>query len=317
MNYLINTIEELRLQYPNINRHAEYSQFDAYVKQSTRQDLLKHIDQDTYDLITLIGQTNSKILEVKELLTTSLAYYVIYSALPFMNAVISNMGVREHSNDESTPIAQWRFKNQRWESQKVADQFIDSAIQLIIDNAALFPDFNNKKSDFFNSKTFLEHTNISGWRAYTAIIPSIRNAEDDLEKILCEHYDDFNTLQSSVDPIDVKLISIIRKYIAHNALAKAIPRLLLYIDADGIKITSSNDGFDFKANVLSSFGTDGPEKLIKVLNLDIKEAQQDILNYLYKNKTRFVTWYDSLPKANMDSNYITYSPDKIGGIGLF
>lgn len=101
-------------------------------------------------------------------------------------------------------------------------------------------------------------------------------------------------------------------------MARAIPRLMLYIDGDGVKITSSTDGFDTKANVLSSFGKDGPDRLMSHLRVDAKTAYQDIENYLYKNKdhSTFTAWYDALPKREYSMD-VTVSPDGVGAIGLF
>ncbi len=79
-------------------------------------------------------------------------------------------------------------------------------------------------------------------------------------------------------------------------MMRAIPRLLLFFNSDGIKLTSFGDTYDTKSNILASFGKDGPDNLVRALRLDSKAAFHAVENYLWKNiaEAGFATWVANL-----------------------
>lgn len=325
MNYLFiatggtkveNTI--FKQYYPAINKSMSWDTILPFVKQATRTYLVKHLGQVTYDLIAGNG-TGAELEEVRDILRFALANYTIYEALPSLNATISDMGVVEKTNENTIPISQWRLKTARWEALVKGDTFLDQAIDYIISKPGVFTAFTFTGSVFFKTTTsFQQYSTIAGPRAFQAMLPYIREAEDALEEKLCTFYPEVKAKLADTSELWMKLVHLCKRYIAHEAMMRAIPRLLLYIDGDGIKLTSSGDTFDQKSNILASFGKDGPDNLVRALRLDSKAAFQAVENWLYKNKTEadFATWVDNLPEYD-DSPAITASGDGVGGIGIF
>ncbi len=325
MNYLFVATSGTKVEnttfkqyYPAINKSMSWDSVLPFVKQATRTYLVKHLGQVTYDLIA--GSTaGTELDEVRDILRFALANYTIYEALPSLNATISDMGVVEKTNENTVPISQWRLKTARWEALVKGDTFMDQAIEYIISKPGVFSGYSFTGSVFFKTtSSFQQYSTIAGPRAFQAMLPYIREAEDSLEEKLCSFYPEVTAKLADTNNLWMKLIHFSKRYIAHEAMMRAIPRLLLYIDGDGIKLTSSGDTFDQKSNILASFGKDGPDNLVRKLNLDSKAAFQAVENWLYKNKaeTAFATWVDNLPEYD-DSPAITASSDRVGGIGLF
>lgn len=313
--------------YPSVNRSMAWDSMSPYVSQATHTYLKKWMGSENITIAKDIGADPDPTSEEKEyydLVATALAYYAVYEAMPHINVFISDMGITDQTNETTMPTSRWRYQQARQEAIIKADKFLDLVLDVITSETMLdkplprpvtFTLLTKQESDFFKTTDQLAQIiNTSGRRMYVSLIPYLKKAEYDLKKYMCHYYEDILTWIDHED--HTELIYLCRLFIAQQALIYAIPQLSFIIDSDGLRLLSSSESFKNETNVLSSFGKDGPDKLISSLKLDSKKILSDIHNHLISDPAKYQAYIDTL--ATTDSSTITVGDDEcVGGVGFF
>lgn len=308
--------------YPSVNTNMDFCTFEPYMKKAVEKYIRPYFGDyymEIYEALMETGTTDPKMLRLGEFLRFALANYTVYDMLPFVNTIISDMGVRQNSNETSVPIEAWRYKNTRWQAMIEADAMMDAALDYIYKERAHFSDYEHQSWSTWIPTTQIlqEYLNISGRRAYLKMGPWISDGEHEVRCLmgnaqymdLVEKYED-NTLT----PIDEGLIKKIRSYVADYAMEKAITRLSIMIDGDGLKLLSSTDAFNLRSNAITTFGKEGPQAVRNVLRLDIKARKNAILNYMSANEAEYPLWKESLVPGI--TKMVIGSDDCVGGISV-
>lgn len=327
--------------YPDINRQMAWAELSPYIRQAAIKNVIPYVGQTffddlagKYDAGTALTTAQAKTLE---LMQDCLAYYAIYHALPQKNVSINSMGVNQNIPSDGTaqPVSQWSWKNARWSALENADFFLDmllaqmeAQVKLNVSYYDLWEadiSYGKEKSIFIRSTEELdEYLNIKkSRRSYLSIIKYVKEIEEDLiKKELCsDQYDALVTQYNAgtLTTANKALIGYIRKVAAYFGLAAAVPHHRIIIDGDGFRVVSQLDGFDERRNQTNNVH----ESAILALQERVSSAGakylKDMKTFLNENEDDYPLWRDSDCKCTGTgkSHRIVYSPDRVGGIGLF
>lgn len=309
--------------YPAINSNMTMDTLLPFCRKAVEKYIRPYFG-DYYDTIhtAIMGPTpttDEKMIKLGEFLRFALANYTIYDMIPSINAVISNMGIMQNSNETAVPIEAWRYKNTRWSAMIEADAMMDVALDYIYKERTHFTGYVHQAWSKWIPTTQLlqEYLNISGRRAYIQMGTFLSDAEHEVRCMMgnAQYMDllDKHEAGTTTD-IDKGLIRKIRAYVADFAMEKAITRLSLMIDGDGLKLLSSTDAFNLRSNAITTFSKDGPAAIRNTLNLDIKARKNGILNYLSANVDEYTLWQQSLLVGS--GKMVISSLDCVGGVSV-
>lgn len=199
------------------------------------------------------------------------AYFTVLTMAPELSVGISDMGIVEKGSNSApvNPVAQWRYKEFKYDLTLKADRMLDGLIAWLDDKVraedAVADDW--KKSDqykilrtnfFASAKDFNCFVQINNSRRlFTELYQDILQAEERVDKVL--GVDQFNalvdTLKEDDEQTDKEKALILRcsRYIAAQAIANCMPRLFLTLDSRGLSLSSWTDGFDANNHMSSTF----------------------------------------------------------------
>ena len=308
--------------YPSVNANMDFCTIEPYIKKAVEKYIRPYFGEyymDIYEALMETGTSDAKMLRLGEFLRYALANYTIYDMVPFVNTVISDMGVRQNSNETSVPIEAWRYKNMRWQALIEADAMMDIALDYIYTHKADFAGYEHKTYSIWipTTQVLEEYLNISGRRAYMKMSGWLGEGEEEVKCLLGkDQYEDLlDKLEAgTLTDIDNGLIRKIRAYVSDFAMEKAITRLSIMIDGDGLKLLSSTDAFNLRSNAITTFGKDGPSAIRNVLKLDIRSRKNSILNYLSANEAEYPLWKETLMPGI--TKMVISSDDCVGGISV-
>lgn len=322
--------------YPNVNTSMHWSIFTPYIRQGIENYILPYVGDALYNSIIAKYQASATLTSGEayflEKIQDSSAYYTIVQALPFMNTVISDMGVQENTGKEGTsnPASMWRFKNTAWQAIKEADKKLDMLLaymeKSIKEGGIDFvlwetsDEYEAGKACFFKTTAdFSKFVNIQGSRrTFLALVEPINDACDTyVLPVLGETlYDDLLEKYTSNDVTTVledKCIKLIKKVAANFAMHDSLPTLRCVVEHDGIKTVSSTDNMDSK----NMANQQVIAELRAGFNQKSKQARADLLKFLYDNITDFQDFKTSAIYVDPDDNDKIYcSEDRVGGILL-
>ncbi len=222
---------------------TSYDLIAGYVKDSTRLRLIPVLGTTLHDALCDYSGTNDEVLEVIDVLQSTLAKYSLYAAIPHVNGVISNSGIQQTNTEKTARINQWSYKSMRWNLIYQAEGLLDQAIQTMTDSdVTIFDDLPSTSTTrlFASAHEMGQYCRINNRRAYTAALPYIQQAEDDLADIVtATQLDDLVT--STPTAVDTALLTMCKRYVATKAIALGAPSLSLYIDGNSIHYVQSAD----------------------------------------------------------------------------
>lgn len=324
--------------YASVNGNTAWKTLLPTLKRTTREVLIPRISRelyndlaDKYDTGAVLTDEQTDILECCQ---DVVAYWSMLSLPSELLITISNMGVVEKGSNNSpvNPVAQWRYKEFKYQltikADKALDQLISRLDQMVENEVAYFDLYKdsdayaqNKTSFFDSAEEFDVYVKIGkSRRLFDAIYQDILRCEEDVDKIICE--DQFSALVTMLragddpDPIFKTLIEKIRRYVSSKALSYAAARLYLQLDTHGLSLSSYTDGFSTLNH--HSYAFKGAEAVSAYVNRLEKDADiyfKDLSNFINDN-------IESLPLIKDSDCYVSYTtggnyPIYVGPGGVF
>lgn len=307
--------------FADVNVNTSWTAFKTHIRQATSNYIIPHIGQDFYTKIAEKYEKNvalsDKESNVLMLLQDAIAYFTIYKAMPTMNIVVGDAGIQQNTPEKSSPTSQWAFHLARDSAFAHADNNLDMLLNYLDKNIADFPSYKNSDeakvglSDFVrNSNTACEYLKIKGSRrTFSALVPFFKQVEKKkILPVICDEL--YLKLKNNVDNLsdkDKKLMELIQSVVCNFGLWYAAPQLKLSIEADGFKVVSNTDGFTDKRNMTNNNHTNAIESLRNELELQGKEAEKNLISFLYKNEADYPEWAksDYRTKASKSINIIS------------
>lgn len=312
--------------YPSVNRNMAWETILPYIRQATKNHVLRWIGSELYDDIATKYENDTALTaeqtEVLETLQDAVAYYTVFDALPFLNISIADMGIQQPGgpDNSTTPTSQWAFKNALWAALSRADAQLDQVMKGLetkYKSVAYFDLWRSSSahnlgsSGFFRtSQELSNHINTQGSRrVFVALLPYLRRVEETwLKAVTCTGLFDVlvgkmrnsTYTESFYDGADntfttkqIELIKLIQRYVANQSLAEAVPHLTVTIEAEGFRLLSQGDTFDDKKPITNSFHLESVKALAYRSEETAKTAKADIIAYLYANLDDFPEFKNS------------------------
>jgi len=261
---LLNSTLDLKEYYGTLNVNTSFKTLKPFVSQATDKYLRPYLGLELLEQLEAGIVANDKSISANSLtgkekvlygfLATSLAYYSVLDAMPFLNLTLGDNGAMEQNLQNMSPARQWVYFSGENAAAETADKFLDRALEYLDLNASDFPEWTaseaypiSKESLIANAKDLSRYLNIQGSRrAYLAFKPFLERAE----LLYIEPYLGFelyenlkNNLQAGavLTPENAKLLSLVKPALAQFALKESLPELALDISGTGIKVLSEND----------------------------------------------------------------------------
>jgi len=309
--------------YSNVNTKMKFKNLKPSIRKATRTFIAPFIDNATYKLLVDNNNLNAIQSEVRELLCQAVAEYSIYLALAKNITVISDMGAVESTNDNTQPISQWKLKLTRWSCICDGDAAIDQALQLIEENLSEFVAFtvsqekNDSTSIFFKTtKQFAKYANITGRRAFLALLPHIRKSERAFKKILCSEYLNVVSFLSKENPstVEKEMIDLCRTYIALDAMLEGIVQISMVYTGDKYRLASNTESYDTRSKTQVTW-LGGTEALKMSLTKQLSSITDDLTSFLDDNDDVFLSWKTDNEESEEEKG-LYVSDDCVGAVGI-
>ena len=317
--------------YSAINDNLSWDTLKPSIRKATIEHLIPHISQEIYDALVDYyhnGDTqNTEEEEFLEACQDAVAYYTMIYAAPELNVSASDMGMVEKGSTSAPvlPVAQWRYKEFKYDLCKKADKMLDRVIALLekythseveffegwVDTTA----YVETRTNFFQSATeFSKYVKINNSRRlFQQIMQDILRVEEEIDKIICETQ--FNALVTAIkegdlDESETALVEQIRRYIAPKALAMAAPLMYLTLDSNGLYLSSYTDGYD-SHNHLSqaSRGAEAVGNFVLKLKTDAEFQHHVLMNFIHSH-------IDDYPDIEDSDCYAMYTQSRVGPVDV-
>ena len=301
--------------YSAINDNLQWSTLLPSIRRATTDYLIAHIGQEMYDAIATAYHGEDALTaeqaEFLERCQDTVAYFTMLYVAPELNVSASEMGMVEKgsSSTPTMPVAQWRYKEFKYDLTKKADKLLDGVIRLLekyVHAGVEFFDtwresvtYQDTRTSFFQSAgEFDRYVRISGSRRlFTQISQDIIRIEEEIDKIICE--DQFNALVEAIRDGDATddekaLIEHIRRYVAPKAMSSAASILSLNVDTHGLSLSSYTDGMEslsHHSSVVRGAETVGAYTL--KLRTDADYQMQVLMNFIHSKIDTYTLIQDS------------------------
>lgn len=314
--------------YPSINPALYWDTILPYIKDAVRTFVFPHIGRTFYAAVCAHTTPDTGIKdEIKELLSSAIAKYTIYLAMPHINVTISDMGVQQNRNEKSGNAAQWAFNQSRWAVLYAAERALDDVLNYMYDNKGnswlntwtASDSFQNIFTDFIAGRK--EMSTLSGiktMRGFWSVVPFIKKQESELQKIIgYRTYDDIKDKLTSGSEKELELINLIKYYITDAAIYEALPSMNVMLEDGNLYSVSTSD--------VPNFGVNASANITSVNTL--REQLKNKAKY-YENEIRnFLTIYVDEFDLYKEDCYIEDRPrsvfytegsdgEKVGGVML-
>jgi hypothetical protein len=322
MALLFKNTADLKKHYPKIYKSLDFEELENNLRQAAQifiepflgLDFLIDIATDATARTAATGKKKELIQSLKD----AAANYYVYFVLPSNSFIIAPDGAKEDT--ESLNIGKIKFLQNQ--AIKNADSFLNRALKIIVNNPDDFTDFAPEikaGSTLFEKYEEIENLlNLQGFRAFALISRFLRRVEDDnLLPILGNNF--LVEVQKANNPKLLEVKKLAQKYVAYEALYKAIPHLSFILDGDGLKILSSLDATDKREHV-SSQNQKNLDNLRAQCLKDSAEYKTALIEYLFTNKTDLSTWTASnyyIKKTSGSSTNTLIIGSETGAFGIF
>jgi len=310
---------DFREFYPTLSSNMAWKNVKVYVRQAMTLNILPIIKQSVIDqcaanLALAPNSRNAVISTLTDKIKQALATYAIHQGFTELNASISDGSVNTPNPDGATPLSQWNFRTQRWNTILKAELFLDDAIQYIVANAATFPTFETNKYSTAWFKTSTELTDViqvNGWRAFMQLRKYMSTAEDELKAIIgCDVYTDLLTNKDVV--AYAASIPYIKAIIANKALEMAIPKMLTWVEGNTVTFMSTADGVTDGYGVYSKPNLENIKLLLDSCRSDASRAIDGLISVMNGDTDTYSVFAEWLENRD-ETSFLTYTPDGFGG----
>lgn len=231
MARLINTIDDLK-RHIIVSATFDFAKVLPFAKRVERKIILDLIGQEQYDTIivhTFDAESTTPINQVKELLEEAVANYSLFLAMPTINILITNSGTKT-STTTNSENADWKDKRDLNRSLlKTYNEALDDAFQIMEENVADFPEWQDSKyytifKDLIVQHTaqFNDHFSIQKNRqTFSALKPYMREIEDQYLKAMLGAETLILLKTKSENPVINLAIVIAQKAVVAFTVAKA------------------------------------------------------------------------------------------------
>jgi hypothetical protein len=310
-----------------------YDTLEPYIINAADNFIIPHLGLEfygemvTYSQLATNLQTNAIKNNLLRYLRTALANYTIYQAMPTLNIILSDAGVQQNRTDKSSNSPQWAYNQARWSCLLTAEKSLDNAInymyanknETIFDNWVISDGFKHMFTDFIGGLGNISNISpIRSIRAYQALIPFMRNAENQVRNLCGQRqYDDIKTKLTDTDTRYKQLIEYIRKYTVDFALMYAIPVLSLYNNGKDLVLIGDTDGIGNEIGINAKSHQETINIMLENLTNSSKAQYQEIKNYLAIHKDFFVLYgEDTHQDYRSKSVYVStdINGDVVGGV---
>ncbi len=326
--------------YSAINDNLAWKTLLPSIRRATTDFLIKNIGSEMYDAIaTAYHGTDELTDEQEEFLQACqdvVAYFTMIYAAPELQVSASEMGLVEKgsSSTPTMPVAQWRYKEFKYDLTRKADRFLDYVIQLLekyVHDAVEFFDtwktsnaYTDTRTVFFQSADqFDKYVKINGSRRlFAQISQDITRVEEEVDKIIC--VDQFNALSDAIKDGDASddekaLIEQIRRYVAPKAMASAASLLSLNVDAYGLSLSSYADGIESHNNLsMAARGAEAVGAYVLKLRTDSDYQHQVLMNFIHSKIATYtlIAESDCYARYNTERRGLISSANGVGGVML-
>ncbi len=115
---------------------------DKYVRDALGDNLY-----DALSAAVIADTLTNDQIHLLKLIRPSLAYYMIWDALPFLQNKIKNIGVVSTADDKQTNAARADFKDLRADMLNNAEYYMERVKKYLCNNTALFPEYTEYSND--------------------------------------------------------------------------------------------------------------------------------------------------------------------------
>jgi hypothetical protein len=326
MALLFKNTADLKKHYPEIYKTVDFEDIKTNLRQVAQifiepflgLNFLLSIAEDATASIEPTGKKG----ELTQSLKDAAANYFVFYTLPSKSFIVSPSGAKQPNGENNDPLSIGQIKFLQNQAIKNADSFLNRALKIIVNNPDVFTDFAPEikaGSTLFVKYEEIENLlNLQGFRAFALISRFLRRVEDDnLLPILGKGFLEEVQIANNTKLLEVKKLA--QKYVAYEALYKAIPHLSFILDGDGLKILSSLDATDKREHV-SSQNQKNLDNLRAQCLKDSAEYKTALIEYLFTNKTDFATWTASnfyIKKTSGSSTNTLIIGSETGAFGIF
>jgi hypothetical protein len=307
----------------NINPAFYYPNLVPYIKDAVRTYIYPYFGRTFYETVVAHNTTDAVKDEIRELMSSAIAKYAVYFAMPHINVTISDMGVQQNRNEKSSNSSQWAFQQARWAMLYSAERALDDLLNFCYDNKSnawlsgwtASDEYKHTFTDFISGRKELSKiSGIKTMRAFWSVVPFIKKSEDETKKILgYRQYDNIKTKLTTGTAKEKELIKLIRYHITESAIYEALPSMTVLIEDGSI--------FSISVSDMPNIGTNSANNItmINTLRQQCKEKaayyQNEIRNYLHIYKDDFTFWKEDCYIEERPRS-VFHSEDEIGGIML-
>lgn len=308
---------DFRDYYPNISHEMSWKNLKPFIRQAWHTCVKPFIGDDLMDELTTNLQQvtpDADKSELAELVKQTLALYAINLGYPELITHISDGSVTSPSPDSATPITKWQYDSARWNLILKAEKSLDVALAFLIEKSITpwTAGVEYQTKWFSGAKELQKYIKINGHRAYVAMLPYIKYAEQELSSTLtCDVMDDIVTNQSL--PTYSSIIDHVKSYIAHKTLIRTIPTMLTYVEGNSLLFIQNAEGLTNQSTVYAKPNQDAIKMLIDVSLQNAADDIRSIRSVMESDPDTFTVYADYL-ESNTTSRMVIESCDGIGGI---
>lgn len=326
-----------REHYASINTNMAWATIEPSIRRATERNLIPYISKELYNDLASKYQAGDELTDEQAeaiyLCQDVVAYYAVLSAASELNVGISDMGIVEKGSSQAPvlPVAQWRYKEFKYELTKKADEALDRLLQklesFVIADKEEFDLWKNSsayietRTAFFSSAASFDAFVRIGKsrRLFQELAVDISSVEEEIDHIVCS--DQFNELVNLIkegdgDELQLQLIHKIRRYVSAKAITLCMPRLFLTLDGRGLSLSSYSDGMDNHNHLSSSFrGAEAVNGYVQQLRQNADIYFKDLMAFIYDNIDDFPLFKNS--DCYTDANAAGKYPICTGPGGVF
>lgn len=301
---------EFKAFYPAINENMAWDTLEPFIQEAEDLEIIPAIGLSFYNVLNTEYQATDEIADATKahtfrLLRTALAHYAIYIGLPKLNVRIGDTGTNESNVDAVSPIRQWVYNVNRWETARTAFRYMDMALahmeSQVIANNTDYDTFANddaytesKELLIPNAQSFQRYYNLqTSRRSYTVLRPYIRKAEQiHLLPLLGPLLDEIKTqhTNNSLSSANADMLGLIRPLLAEHTIGLAVPDLNFVNDGDGWRVVESQYGMTRPTQGSLSQSL---QQLLTRAEQNAAHFEVTLKNELYARLDEFPTFRDS------------------------
>jgi hypothetical protein len=291
MATLITTIAEFK-KYIAIDGNMKWATIEPYVKEAEQLYMKDLLGPEFYDeflplyTASVTGEApvalSAQNAALLPYIQRCLAYYAQLQAITHIAVTFGEMGIRQHSDQDSSPAARWQQDQLKFQALRNGDIHADLLLAFLEENEDDYATWKESDANPLNSGCIVystaiasKHIDINNSRR---IFLKLRNKIREIERksvprlIGQEQYDELLEQLQDMDPdalteANAILVGKLEPIIAKRALYMQLPSMRVQINENGIFIYSGTDD-------LYKLGQLAAESDIKILRTQLMDEKE-------------------------------------------